>query len=46
MLNIYKKNWDVNGQNLQNVITFANVAFPRRTMPLFSHAFEAVQIVN
>ena len=45
MLN-FKNNWDVNGQNLQGVIKFANVAFAGRTIPLFDHTFEAVQIIS
>ena len=45
MLN-FKKNWDVNGQNLQGVIRFANAAFAGKTIPLFYHTFEAVEIVS
>ena len=33
-------------QKLQGVIKFANVAFAGRTIPLFYHMFEAVQVVS
>ena len=45
MLNL-KNNWDVNGQNLQDVIEFGNVALAGRTILLFYHTFEAVQIIS
>ena len=36
----------MNGQNLQGVIKFANVAFTGRAIPFFYHTFEAVQIIS
>ena len=41
-----KNNLDLNGWNLQGMIIFTSVAFTRRTIPLFYHTFEAVEIVS